>query len=65
MIFRSLTIQQHMSPQCPTEINKAVLENFGEVLKFVSTFQAKQKILASLLSPKIKTKANLNRYKID
>lgn len=59
IIIRSLTKQQHMSQECPTEVNKAVLENFGEILKFVSTCPTKQKILAPLPTPKIKTEANL------
>lgn len=64
MIFRSLRIEQHMSQECLTGVNKSVLENFGEILKFVSTRQMKQQMFARLLTPKIKTKANffLSRF---
>lgn len=59
MVIRSLTIQQHMSQECPTEVNRAVLENFGEILTFACTCPTKQIILSPLLTPKIKTKTNL------
>lgn len=54
MIFRSLRVQQPMSQECPMEVNKAVLEYFGKILKFGSTCQMKQKIFVCLLAPKIK-----------